>query len=378
METLLARTNGIEEIISAHIGAMERDRRLADEVVTALRATGINRAMVPTELGGDDVPLVDTLELLEHVASVDGSTGWCAAIGAGSNLFAGYLPKDTAATVWADPDQGNASMFGPYGNVRPSSDGFTLEGRWPFCSNSLHSKWIGVAAFWFGDDDQAEPMPRLVFVPIEQFIIEPTWDAPGLCGTGSHHASLDGVAVSRDQSLTFMDAAWADGVLWRLPMFCTFGPQLAVVVLGIARGALAEIAQRIVTNVGSARGALAEDPVGLADFAQADTALRSARAGLFEVAGQALALAQRHEAVPRTLQAQVMMATNHCCEVAVDVTSTAHRLGGAAAAYADSSLLRRLRDVETARQHIIFSRSHRPAFAKVLAGEDLAVPPYIV
>ena len=60
-----------------------------------------------------------------------------------------------------------------------------------------------------------------------------------------------------------------------------------------------------------------------------------------------------------------------------------HRAGlicltGGRAAYADSTLLRRLRDVLTARQHIMFGQSHRPLFAKTLAGEDTFAPPFIV
>ena len=73
-----------------------------------------------------------------------------------------------------------------------------------------------------------------------------------------------------------------------------------------------------------------------------------------------------------------MMAVNYGCQVAVDVASTCHRLGGGGAAYAGSSLLRRLRDVQTARQHIMFGQSHRPMLAKALTGEDLFAPPFIV
>ena len=36
------------------------------------------------------------------------------------------------------------------------------------------------------------------------------------------------------------------------------------------------------------------------------------------------------------------------------------------------------RDVQTARQHIMFGQSHRPMFAKTLAGEDTFAPPFIV
>jgi len=73
-----------------------------------------------------------------------------------------------------------------------------------------------------------------------------------------------------------------------------------------------------------------------------------------------------------------MLAVGHACDVAVAVASTCHRLGGGAAAYAGSTLLRRLRDVETVRQHIMFGHGHRPMLAKALAGEDIFAPPYII
>jgi alkylation response protein AidB-like acyl-CoA dehydrogenase len=231
---------------------------------------------------------------------------------------------------------------------------------------------------WFDDGDQPEPIPRLVLVPMDAVTIETTWDAPGLCGTGSHHASIDGLTVDREHSLTFVDRSWADGPLWRLPLFCILAPVLGVTPLGIARGALDDVAKRIADNVGGTRGALADDPVGLADFATADTALRAVRAGLMDACGRAWEHAERGGPVPKVVQAQVMMAMNYGCQVAVEATSTAHRLGGGGAAYAGSSLLRRLRDVETARQHIMFGQSGRPLFAKTLAGEDTFAPPFIV
>ena len=377
-KTLLEQVDDLGEVISTHVAGMERDRRIAEDVVQAIRGTGLNRALIPADLGGDDRHLGEVLEAVERIAAVDGSTGWCAAIGTGSNLFAGYVAPDVAAEVWADPDQGNAGMFGPFGQARPDGDGFTLSGRWPFCSNSLHSRWGAVGCFWFDASGEAEPIPRLVMIPVDAMTIEETWDAPGLCGTGSHHASVEGLAVERDHSLTFVDSAWPEGPLWRLPMFCVLAPVLGVTPLGMARGALDEVARMIDQQVAAMRGALADDPVGLADFAEADAMLRAARAGLFDACNRAWDHAAMGERVPKDVQAQVMLALGYGCQVAVEVTSTAHRLGGGAAAYAGSSLLRRLRDVQTARQHVMFGQSHRPMFAKALAGEDTFAPPFIV
>jgi alkylation response protein AidB-like acyl-CoA dehydrogenase len=375
---LLEKVDGLADVVGSHVEEMERERRISDEVVAAIRATGLNRGLMPSQLGGDDRHLVEVLDAVERIASFDGSTGWCSAISSGSNLFSGYLAPEVSATVWADPDQGNAGMFAPFGTVRPDGDGLSLSGRWPFCSNSLHSEWIGVGSFWRNAADEAEPIPRLVFVRMDDMTVEPTWDAPGLSGTGSHHLSVDGVAVDREHSLTFVDESWADGPLWRLPLFCILAPVLGVTPLGMARGAVDEVSAAIHGKVGGTRGALADDPVGLAAFAEADTALRAARSGLMDACHRAWDHAERGERPPKDLQAQVMMAMNYGCQVAVDVTSTCHRLGGGGAAYAGSSLLRRLRDVQTARQHIMFGQSHRPMLAKALTGEDLFAPPFIV
>jgi alkylation response protein AidB-like acyl-CoA dehydrogenase len=378
MGTLLEQVDDLSELIGSHIGQMERERRLADEVVAGIRDTGLNRSLIPAALGGDERHVLEVLEAVERIASFDGSTGWCAAIGAGSNLFSGYVNRSVAETVFSDPDQGNSGIFGPMGQVRANGSGFTLSGRWPFGSNSLHSAYLGVACFWYGDQEEPEPIPRYLMVPVEHVTIEDTWDAPGLCGTGSHHATIDAAPVDRDQTISFLDPSWAEGPLWRLPMFCILGPVLGITAFGMARGALDDVSKRIADNVSGLRGALADDPVGLADFAAADAALRAVRAGLVDAVARAWDHAERGEKVPKVVQAQVFGSMTYGCQVAVDVVSTCHRLGGGSAAYAGSSLLRRLRDVETARQHVMFGHSNRPMIGKTLAGEDTFAPPFIV
>ena len=378
MGTLLEQVDDLAELVGSHVEEMESERRISDEVLRAIRATGLNRSVIPRELGGDERNVLEVLEAVERIASFDGSTGWCAAIGAGSNLFSGYFAEDTAKAVWSDPDQPNSGQFGPMGQVRANGAGPALSGRWAFCSNSLHSAYLGVGCLWFGDQAEPEMVPRYVMVPADHLTIEDTWDATGLCGTGSHHVTVDGFPLDRDQSITFLDKPWAEGPLWRMTLFSILGPVLGITTLGMARGALEDVRRRIADNVGAMRGALADDPIGLAEFAQADAALRAVRAGLFDAVARAWDHADREGKVPKVLQAEVFLSMTYGCQVAVEVASTCHNLAGGSAAYADSSLLRRLRDIQTARQHIMFGRSNRPMLAKTLVGEDTFAPPFIV
>jgi alkylation response protein AidB-like acyl-CoA dehydrogenase len=367
-------TANILALVAERAVAADEAGQLDPEVVGALAATGINRLLMPAELGGLAVSPRRTVELVEQLAAADGSTAWAAAIGLGTNHFAGYLPLAGAAEVFADPDQSNAAVFAPMAEVTEARDGtLRLTGRWPFTSNCEQAAWIGLAARFSG-----EPAPRLVFVPRAEVTIHQTWDVAGLRATASNDTSVADVKVPRPHTCSFGDRPWPEGPLWRLPLFVVLAPPLAAVSLGVARGALDEVNRQAASRRVQMRGSLLDDPVGMADLGGADAQLRGARAGLLAIADECWARAEAGEPVNRALQARAFLAAQHCSDVAVEVCATAHRLGGGAAAYRTSPLLRALRDVETARQHAMFSRGLRPQLARALAGTDEAHPPFVV
>jgi alkylation response protein AidB-like acyl-CoA dehydrogenase len=369
--------DGILDLVHASADEIERSRRLPDTVVAALRSTGINRLVIPAALGGMEAPITDVMDIMERIAAADGSAGWCAAIGAGSNAFSGYMPATGAATVFADPDQGNATMFAPVGRMVSDRGRATLSGRWPFTSNCLHSAWVGLGALLHGADG-IDPVPRIVFVPVADLTIEDTWDVVGLRGTGSHHVAATDIAVDPDRSTRFSDRPWPNGALWRLPIYSALPPILVAVTLGIARGAVDEVSRQAREGRTARRGQLTDAPISMAELAVADTRLRAARAGLRDAVGEAHTRAERGEPISRQLQARICLAGIHACDTSVEVTSTAHLLGGGAAAYRGSRLLRALNDVQAARQHLLFTHQHLSELGKIVAGLDVAYPPYVM
>jgi alkylation response protein AidB-like acyl-CoA dehydrogenase len=361
-------------LIADRAAAGDESGHLDPGVVAALAAAGLNRLLLPAELGGLAAAPRRTVEVVEQLAAADGSTAWAVAIGFGTNHFAGYLPPDGAAEVFADRDRSNAATFAPLGEVTEAPDGtLRLTGRWPFTSNCEQAAWLGLAAH-FPD----EPAPRLVFVPRSQVTIHPTWDVAGLRATASNDTSVADVEVHRRHTCSFADQPWPEGPLWRLPLFVVLAPTLAAVSLGVARGALDEVNRQAISRRAQMRGTLLDDPVGMADLAAADAQLRGARAGLLASADECWARAEAGEPIDRALQARAFLAAQHCSDVGVEVCAIAHRLGGGAAAYRTSPLLRALRDVETARQHQMFSRGLRPHLARAVAGTDEAHPPFVV
>jgi alkylation response protein AidB-like acyl-CoA dehydrogenase len=369
-----ARVDGVLGLVGERAAQVERERRLPDDLVEALRRTGVNRLLLPEALGGVPAPLSAMLDVAEQIAAVDGSTGWAALIGFGSNVFAGYMPEAGARTVFADPDQPSATMFASAGRVTFDGQRYRLTGRWPFVSNCLHSAWAGLGAFveLVGSDGNGdEPVEKIVFVPVDDLVVEDTWDSAGLRGTGSHHVTATDVPVELDHMCAFTDTPWPDGPRWRLPLGTVMVPLLAAVPLGIARGALDEIARQAREGRSARRGQVTDDPVALGELAEADATLWAARSGLHAAVDEARRRVEAGQAVERPLQARIVLAGMHACDAAVAATSVAHRLGGGAAAYAGSRLLRALCDVEAARQHLLFAHAHRPALAQIRSGIDM-------
>jgi indole-3-acetate monooxygenase len=165
--------------------------------------------------------------------------------------------------------------------------------------------------------------------------------------------------------------------MWRLPIYSILLPTLTSVPLGIARGAIDEVERQVREGRTARRGQLADDPVAMAELATADARLRAARAGLHDAVNEAHGRAEAGESVDRVLQARILVACLYACGAAVATTSVAHQLGGGAAAYTGSPLLRALCDVQAARQHLLFSHKHLPELAKPLAGLDASYPPFI-
>src|SRR5271157_3285323 len=82
--------------------AIETNRRLPDELVGALRTSGLFRAGAPAAVGAPEAPPAVTLRCAETLARGDASAGWCLSIAATSSLLAGWLPAAGLAEAFGD------------------------------------------------------------------------------------------------------------------------------------------------------------------------------------------------------------------------------------------------------------------------------------
>lgn len=365
--------------LAARAGAIEAARRLPDDVVADLRASGVAALWLPTELGGAEAAPAEVVDAIATLAAADGSTGWCAAVAVGTAAAAAFLPEAGARHIFSSPAVLAAGSFNAAGRATADPDGnLLLSGRWGFGSGGSHSDWLSGgcllvdAAGELVTDTEGRPQGRLAFFPVADVTIHDTWHTSGLRATASHDYEVVDLAVPAAHTMPFAFAPWPAGPMWRTPPMALFFAPFAAVALGIARGAVDDVVAlaQAKTPYRSTRR-LAERDVVQSMVARAEAATGSARAYLVEALDRLLAAgagAGMHE------RAVARLAVVNAASAAVEAVDLCFRLAGTTALFDGHPLQRRHRDVHAISQHVVLAFPGLETVGRVLCGLEPDTP----
>jgi alkylation response protein AidB-like acyl-CoA dehydrogenase len=102
---LLATASRLGPLIAAHSAAAERDRRVPQVVLKALKDAGLVRMMTPKSLGGLEIDPVTCARVVEEVARFDSATGWTLQAANSGDFYCARLPDAGAQEIYANgPD----------------------------------------------------------------------------------------------------------------------------------------------------------------------------------------------------------------------------------------------------------------------------------
>lgn len=352
----------------------ERTGRLPPSIVTALTSAGVFKLCVPRALGGSEADAETLLSVLETLGAADGSTGWCAMIGATTGLVAGYLDDAEARTIFGPADVIAGGVFAPHGRaVRDGSD-VIVSGRWPFASGSSHAAWLMGGAVIVpetsaGAAPSAASAPRMVIFPARAATIHDTWQVSGLRGTASNDIEVRDLRVPYARTVALgSDRPRADGALYRFPAFGLLALGIAAVALGIARGAgedFRELAEAK-TPTGSRR-LLRERASVQADVATAVAEVESARCYLGDAAARCGREAERG-AISLDTRARLRLAATHATRQAARAVDRVYEAGGGTSIYERCPLQRRFRDVHVTTQHLMVAPATYELVGRLMLG----------
>lgn len=208
----------------------EEQRQLSPEVLEIIYRERWFQLLSPAAAGGLEWALPQTVYLFEALARADANVGWCVNLGAGANMFAGYLEGTLAYDIFHDPRTCCAGSGAVSGEARRSAGGYILSGRWKYASGANHATHFTANA-WLLDEtgkrikENGADIFRSFIVPASHIINHNNWNAIGLKGTSSNDFEAKEIFVPDDHVFTLLKpSAFARGPLYAFPF-----AQLAVV-----------------------------------------------------------------------------------------------------------------------------------------------------
>ena len=102
--------------------------------------------LVPKEYGGKEMDLPEFALLMEALANIDGSFAWNVNLGAGANMFAGYLDKKVAKDIFSDSETCIAGSGAISGTAKKEKDSYLINGYWKYASGSAQANFFSLNA----------------------------------------------------------------------------------------------------------------------------------------------------------------------------------------------------------------------------------------
>lgn len=366
--------------MAAAAAGIERDRRLPDELVTALTDAQVFQMYLPSSIGGPGVDPIVGFRVCEELARHDGSVAWCAQVAAAVTVFLAWLDPGALDNMVAITD-GPPHVAGsarPLGRATEVDGGFRVTGRWNFASGVRHANWFLGTSFVPTAD--GSPKPRSMLIPVSDGEIVDNWDVLGMRGTGSDDFVLDDAFVPAERACSRRWIFERNEPLYdpRLMMVGAWAPT-AGIGTGLAQGAIDTL-----TALGESGST--GSPMPLRDragvqhaIATAETRTGAARAYVEHTLSELWALladapkAGVDERVDREITEAVargQLAITHSLQEAVAVADLCFHAAGTNAISTAHRFERILRDAHTAVQHAAGQSIHQRVAGRVLLGLD--------
>lgn len=239
----------IKTIIRAEAIEAERLRQLTQEQLAIIYENRWFHLLVPIEYGGPEMDLPSFALFMEELASIDGSFAWNVNLGAGANMFAGYLNKETARNMFLNPKTCIAGSGAVSGIAHEENNFYRINGYWKYASGSAHANFFSLNAT-LGETSSFSSF----IVPRSAVEIVDTWKVSGLKATASYDFKVKEYKVSKAYAFDLMKPSPnCSGALYRFPFQLLAEINMLVMSTGLASRFIA-LAKEIAVNRNSKGG----------------------------------------------------------------------------------------------------------------------------
>ncbi len=384
---LVARIKELQPLLREHAAQGEQDRRVAEDVIQALRAAGVLKIATPKRYGGYETSMRTMLDVSAALGEADGGTAWVATLLNVCAWMTGTFPQQAQDDVWGeDPDALVCGVLAPTAETRKVEGGHQVSGRWYYNSGSWHATWaiLGVPL----TDESGEVVDQaLALIPRRELEYEETWFVAGMRSTGSNCMIAKDVFVPDHRIVSVPPAIeghyateHTDEALYQ----SAFVPILALVLagpqLGMGRAALQMVREKAAKKPISYTfyTAQADSVAFQLQLAEAAMLIDTAHLHAYRAAADIDEAAARGEYPDFLTRARVRADTGWVIDHivrAINILLSAH----GAASFADANPLQRLwRDSSVAARHaVVLPVVGYEVYGKALLGREDHITPLV-
>ncbi|MFL0172529.1 acyl-CoA dehydrogenase family protein [Mycobacterium sp. SMC-13] len=360
LSTQAGITDGFVTALGERAAEAEKLRRLPDDTVRDLIASGFTELLVPARFGGQQAPFPDILDPVRRIAHGCTSSAWTIGFLTLHNWMLALFGQQAQQEAFESRPFLAPAPLAPTGRGLPADGGIRLSGRWSWATGVMHGNWIIVAALC-GPDDGI--YPALALLPISAITVEDVWHTDGMRATGSNDVVATDVFVPEHRLVKVTDiyagtapgAGLHDSATYRWPMVPALALLAAMPALGSAERVTENYAQRLAERVLPYEGVMQKDkPIAQAHLAGAQVRLRSLRALLADTVGEIEEIVVAGDSVDKPVRAQARLAAAHIVAESRAVIGDLMGAGGASIHFLSSPMQRFKRDVDVLAGHVVF------------------------
>ena len=363
---MVARARALIPRLRERASKTEELRRLPPETERDLHDAGLFRVVQPKRVGGSELDYVALVDCADALGQADASVAWNFANLSSHHWMLGMFDRHAQDAVW-DKDV-NALIASSFifaaGRARKVDGGYVLNGHWPFSSGVESCEWNMLASVVSSDDDADGIEYRIFLLHKSDYKINDTWNATGLCGTGSNDVRVTDAFVADNMTVAVSDLTGGPtpgsvinpNALYALPVFSLFPYVLSGVGLGNAQACLDDYVESARHRASTYnRAKLSDMQTTQIKIAEASAKIDAARLIMRTNCIDAMADARRGHVPDIAAKTRLRRDGAFSVNLCTDAVTLLFTSSGARSLFTSGALQRQFRDAHAVNSHLAFN-----------------------
>ena len=346
------------EILYNEAPEAERLGKLTEKQLEIIYQNRWFHLLVPKNLGGEEMSLPKFAELMEQLASIDGSFAWNVNLGAGANMFAGFMEQNIASEIFKSERTCVAGSGAVMGTAKIKEDGYVINGHWKYASGSAHATYFSLNAKLIdsGTDEYAS-----FLVPAEKVKVLDTWKVFGMKATSSCDFIVNEIWVPDNYRFDLQKPSTrVPSTLYRFPFLLLAEINMLVMASGLALHfyeLVKELAdEKVIMDKNKEQGIRLSEHIEFKKVSEEVLAIfMKSREDTFELLNELWQEVSSERQIPVSLSDQFSKSIAITARSARQLVDTLYPYVGMKVIFMDTDISRVYRDFKVASQHTLLS-----------------------